>query len=238
MCNTKTNVCYRPADFKKQIKVRVTGKKVVIKQRSVSGVKWINSYNEALSEAKSSKKNIFVVITAPTWCGACVYLERNVFQKSAVQNVLNNNWVALQVLDSSSDQNRFKFSGYPTMIILDPQGKELARVNGRQESAFLNEIKPYEVTGSDSTTDNVSTEIQGEAPVRFVQKSGTKEWYLTIGSGNAGNALMTFQESRRDANFVILSHEGNGKKEFIAVGLKTKTALKWNGSKWEKWFDF
>ena len=83
MCNSKTNICYKPQEFKKLLRIKVTGKKQSVTFRSTSSINWVTSYDEAFKKAKSSGKNVFVVITAPDWCGYCRYLERDVFSKSS-----------------------------------------------------------------------------------------------------------------------------------------------------------
>lgn len=234
MCNSRTDICYRPAEFKKNLRVRIQGKKIEVSSRSSSGIQWEQSYTRALAEAKSKKKNVFVVITAPTWCGACVYLERNVFQKSQVADKLNSDWIPLQILDTNSDRNRFNFSGYPTMLVLDASGKELARIRSRNADGFLNEIGAYEIEAGDDKEPVVAGQISGTLPITFHQVPNSKNWQLRI--RNTESVLSEYTEVRRDNNFVIIQNNA-GSKAYLAIPQNSDTVLRWDGKKWIKFFD-
>lgn len=83
-------------------------------------VAWIQRHAQALDQARSSGRNILVVITAPSWCGYCRQLEARVFSKDAVAQTLNNKFVPLQILDTNNDRKKFNFDGYPTMFVAIP----------------------------------------------------------------------------------------------------------------------
>ncbi|MCR9143958.1 MAG: thioredoxin family protein [bacterium] len=236
MCNSKTNICYRPATIIKQVRARVNEKKTrtaVPKHRG--GVAWVQSYDKALSKARASGRNIFVVITAPEWCGYCKVLERKVFAKSAVAKRLNQKFVPLQLLDTNRDRNKFRFDGYPTMLIAGANGKKVAEVHGREENSFLAAIKNYEKGGEDSGDDanddaqasyDFSIQVKGE----FKQtKSGWER--RTAG----GTKVEKFSEHRRSKSYIILKNKTTG--QYIALPIKGGKGLIYRNSAWEHAFD-
>lgn len=90
-------------------------------------INWYTEYDKALEAAKEEDKNIFVLITAPSWCIWCVRLEDNVLSKEEFQENLSENYIALKLLDKIDGQRNpelenFQFSGYPTVYLYDAKG--------------------------------------------------------------------------------------------------------------------
>jgi thiol-disulfide isomerase/thioredoxin len=231
MCDSKTNVCFRPQEFKKLLRIRIQGEKTTISFRSKSDVNWVTSYDEAFKKAKSSGKNVFVIITAPSWCGYCRYLERDVFSKASVAETLNQGFVPLRLLDTNADRNKFQFSGYPSMKVASPAGKILKDGGiGRQEQSFLAAIAPFAkeaevdeevaIVGDDSYRASLMVRIYREGDQWILQSPLT---------GTQG-----FTEARRDEKYIILKH--SSRQEFLAVPLQGKVGYHHDGKGWKEAF--
>ncbi|MEQ8350889.1 MAG: thioredoxin family protein [Leptospiraceae bacterium] len=227
MCNSKTNVCYKPQEFKKLLRIKITGKKQNVQFRSTSNINWVTSYDEAFQKARSSGKNVFVVITAPEWCGYCRYLERDVFSQSSVAQALNSGFVALRILDTNSDKSKFQFSGYPTMKVADPSGKIIKDGGiGRQESSFLTAIAPFARSGEDTDPPEVigSDSYAAQIKAKFYKEGN--DWILE----SALTGKQKYQEARRDEKYIILKHPT--RNEFLAVPLNGDQGYFHNGTEW------
>ena len=101
-------------------------------------VKWEHDYQSALKRAKAENKVIFMDLWTE-WCPPCQHLQKNVFPSPEGQAAL-----AKVVPFSSLVQKRdgtplpegtklaekFHLEGYPTMVILNADGKELRRQVG------------------------------------------------------------------------------------------------------------
>lgn len=89
----------------------------------------VDDLDGALARAKNEKKLVFVDFGAP-WCPACVRLETEVFGtkafKHATKNVIK---VSLNpdIEKSFPITEKYKIVAYPTLLILDSDGKELYR---------------------------------------------------------------------------------------------------------------
>lgn len=88
---------------------------------------------KAAQEAAGADRMIFVDLFA-TWCGPCKMMDKQVFALESVGQYINNNFVTCR-LDADSDAGKalmaeYQIQGLPTIMVLDAQGKELAKHTG------------------------------------------------------------------------------------------------------------
>ena len=166
LCALSDGKCLSPDGISKSVSVKISKDKehrfAGVRSRSADAIKWAGTYENALKAAKSSGQNIYVIVTAPTWCGACKMMERETFEKSDVQKVLNSDFVSLQVLDTSSDLEKFNIRGFPTSFVLDSSGKELTQmVGGVRAPTFLNFVASFRKA---KKSDNSDIPVPPDAP--------------------------------------------------------------------------
>lgn len=112
---------------------------------SAHGAEWNTDYDKALATAKASNKYVLIDFNGSDWCGPCIEMKKVVFSTPAFTSYANTNLILLdidyprkkQLPDSLKKQNDILAkqygidrSGYPTVVLLDPNGKKLGQLEG------------------------------------------------------------------------------------------------------------
>ena len=104
---------------------------------------WTTDYKAALATAKTQKKLVLLDFTGSDWCGYCKLLDKEVFTQKSFQDFADKNYVLVTVdfpqqkplPEAVKTQNdalgkQFNIEGYPSLIVVNPEGKELGRETG------------------------------------------------------------------------------------------------------------
>jgi thioredoxin-related protein len=97
---------------------------------------WGDNYKEALATAAKENKKVLLDFTGSDWCGWCIRLKKETFDQSQFKDYADKNLVLVEVdfpqgktlppeVKKQNDalQEQFHIEGFPTLILLDPQGK-------------------------------------------------------------------------------------------------------------------
>ena len=101
---------------------------------------WIADMDAAKKQAAEQKKDLMIEFTGSDWCGFCIKMEQNAFGVPSFGDFLNKNFVLFkadfpsrkQIPEDIRKQNsqlskKYAIPGYPTVVIISPDGKELTR---------------------------------------------------------------------------------------------------------------
>jgi len=117
---------------------------------------WLTDYNAALQQARDEGKLVLINFTGSDWCGWCIRLKSEVFEKPEFASFANANFVLLEVdfprrkaqteqqrINNGILQNKYRIEGYPTLVVASDNGRPmhlLGYVEGGP-SAFITELK-------------------------------------------------------------------------------------------------
>jgi thioredoxin-related protein len=117
---------------------------------------WIEDMPKARQLARELNKPMLLDFTGSDWCGWCIRLEREVFSQAEFQDYARKNLIAVkldfprrkQQSDALKKQNQtlaeeFGIEGFPTLIVLSPDGKRLGALGYMPggPTAFLAKLK-------------------------------------------------------------------------------------------------
>jgi protein disulfide-isomerase len=118
---------------------------LVLAAAVANGADWQTDYEQALATAKTTKKYVLLDFTGSDWCGPCIRMRKEVFSKPAFLNYAKNKLVLVEIdyprvktlpenLQKQNDRLMHQYgidqSGFPTVILLDPDGKNVGQLEG------------------------------------------------------------------------------------------------------------
>jgi protein disulfide-isomerase len=128
---------------------------------------WLTSLPAAQAQAKKENKLVFMDFTGSDWCGWCKKLDAEVFAKPEFAAYAKKNLVLVQLdFPQQKEQSaelkaankalgeKYNISGYPTLIVIKPDGAILWQQVGYMEggpAAFIAELNKAKQKANSST---------------------------------------------------------------------------------------
>ena len=93
-------------------------------------IAWLDSYEKAVKLAKEQQKPLMVDVMAD-WCAICKRMDAEVYTRADVAASAAR-FVPVKVDGDKRPELKKEFgvSGYPTLVLLTPDGREVGRVRG------------------------------------------------------------------------------------------------------------
>jgi protein disulfide-isomerase len=131
---------------------------VVLAATSLAGESaWLQDYEAAKKQAKEGNKPILINFTGTDWCGWCIKIEKEVFSKEEFLKYAKENLILMEVdFPQKKKQTKeviaqnevldkeFKIEGYPTIFLIDAEGKKLSEDIGYRKGgaqAYVDHLK-------------------------------------------------------------------------------------------------
>lgn len=105
---------------------------------------WQTNFEQAKAQAQSENKLLLVDFTGSDWCGWCIRLKQEVFDQEVFKKEAPQQFVFVELdfprqkqlpeeLKTQNEQlrERFRITGFPTILVLDAQGEMIARTGYR-----------------------------------------------------------------------------------------------------------
>lgn len=118
---------------------------------------WMTDLNAALAKAKQEKKIVLMDFTGSDWCPPCKKLRSTVLDSTVFKEYAAENLVLVEVdfprskpqskeLKAANEklQAKYKIEGFPTIILLDADGKQLSSEVGYGGTSPKEYIKKIE----------------------------------------------------------------------------------------------
>ena len=117
---------------------------------------WLTDLPKAQAMAKEEKKMVLLDFTGSDWCGWCIKLHKEVFSQSEFAEYAGKNLVLVEVdfprgkkqsaelkKANSALQRKYRIEGYPTIIVLDGNGKKIGELGYMKggPTAFIAELE-------------------------------------------------------------------------------------------------
>ncbi|HEX5219315.1 MAG TPA: thioredoxin family protein [Verrucomicrobiae bacterium] len=112
-------------------------------QAAAAEGEWLTDFTKATQKAKAENKLVLMDFTGSDWCPPCKALYKNVLSSAEFVEYAKSNLILVEVdfptskkqseeLKKANEalQTKFNVDGYPTIIVLDSNGKELSRDSG------------------------------------------------------------------------------------------------------------
>lgn len=109
---------------------------------------WMTDYDEALKLAKKEGKTVLLDFSGSDWCGWCIRLDKEVFSKKEFKEFAEDNLVPVLIdfpakkkqpaeikEQNAKLQKKYGIRGYPTVILLNAEGKKIAQTGYRKGGA-------------------------------------------------------------------------------------------------------
>ena len=113
-------------------------------------LKWLTDAKKAQEQAKAEKKLVMLDFTGSDWCGWGIKLHNEVFSKSEFADYAKKNLVLVEVdfprrkkLSAEQEkanfalQDKYKVEAYPTIIVLNGDGKQLGQLGYTSLKEFI-----------------------------------------------------------------------------------------------------
>lgn len=98
---------------------------------------WSVDLDKALEKAKAEKKSVLVEFTGSDWCPPCIAMRKNVFSKKEFVEAASKKFILVELDFPKGDEKlseknqplaeKYKIEGFPTVVLLDSEGKEFTR---------------------------------------------------------------------------------------------------------------
>jgi thioredoxin-related protein len=117
---------------------------------SASGAEWLTDYPTALARARQTGKMVLLDFTGSDWCGYCIQLKKNALSTAEFNSFADQKLVLLEVDFPRRKQlapeqlkanealaRRFGIEGYPTLFLVNSEGKVLGQVPAENNPSEL-----------------------------------------------------------------------------------------------------
>jgi thioredoxin-related protein len=152
------------------------------KKAASNGASWSTNYQAALQQAQKEGKPLLLDFTGSDWCPWCIKLDKEILSTPEFVKYAHEKLILVKVdfpqskpqSDEVKTQNRslsekFHVEGFPTLILLKPNGEFLA------QSGYLKGGPQSLIKWINSSTQEISKKSESHSETKDVASSGEKK---------------------------------------------------------------
>jgi protein disulfide-isomerase len=100
---------------------------------------WLTDWEAAKAKSKAENKPILINLTGSDWCGWCIKMEKETFSQKAFKDFAAENLILMEAdfpkkkelpaalkKQNAELEKQYLAGGYPTVFLLDAEGKKLS----------------------------------------------------------------------------------------------------------------
>ena len=111
----------------------------------LAAAEWQTDYAKALAQARTENKRVLLDFTGSDWCGPCIQLRKTIFSRPDFVAYAQKNLILVEIdypqrkeqsaeLKKQNEKLAKEYGidekGYPTVVLLEPNGKVAREFNG------------------------------------------------------------------------------------------------------------
>ena len=110
---------------------------VVVENNVVKPGNWTTNYELAIKESIEKEKPVYVLFTGSDWCGACIFMEKNIYTKKQWVDYAKENLILLYLdfprnkkqserikMQNEKLAKEFKVDRFPTFFLINGKSKK------------------------------------------------------------------------------------------------------------------
>ena len=118
---------------------------------------WLTDWEAAKAKSKAENKPILINLTGSDWCGWCIKIEKEIFSQKAFKDFAAENVILMEAdfpkkkelpadlkKQNAALEKEYLNKGYPTLYLLDSEGKKLSEDLGELKGgtdAYIAKLK-------------------------------------------------------------------------------------------------
>ena len=170
---------------------------------AMAGEGWLVDYEKAKAQAAKEGKDILIDFTGSDWCGWCIRLKKEVFSQDEFKAEVHKNFVLLELdyprnvpqtpeikAQNAELKNRFGIRGYPTIMLVDAQGRPYAKT-GYQKGGPENYLKHLAKLSEQKAARDKALAVKGKGIERAKQlDAALKSIQAKLGGDSAKSLVL------------------------------------------------
>ncbi|MFW6227990.1 MAG: thioredoxin family protein, partial [Alkalispirochaeta sp.] len=158
--------------------------------QSRSTIPWVLDAETAFDRAEREGKPVLLLLTGGIWCDPCLWFDENALSDPGLVALVRNGWVPLRIEDTDPQALRWDRTILPTLLLLQPDGREIDRIEGNVTAETAQRIIASAVgrVGGDTRSgETIDEPVDESIPPEPVHDNDLREAVFRVTDGTIWN---------------------------------------------------